>query len=117
MKPCRFLNTFWTKYTIIPFMKKLFILIVLLFFSERVQAITYPQVTTGGWTVEMFWNYITSTDLDGDGLSDLLVGQINGKITHFKQSAQNSTDFSLVAASFNNIDVGGDAAPVVTDLV
>jgi uncharacterized protein (DUF2141 family) len=58
----------------------------------------------------------TFTDLDGDGLLDLLVGKYNGSISHYEQSTPNSTSFALVTESFNNINVGSNAAPTFTDL-
>ncbi|MBD2700718.1 VCBS repeat-containing protein [Spirosoma sp. BT702] len=58
----------------------------------------------------------TVTDLDGNGLLDLLVGQSIGTISHFQQSTANSTSFTLVNASFNSIDVGSNSAPTVVDI-
>ncbi len=58
----------------------------------------------------------TVTDLDGDGLLDLLIGDFDGNINHYEQSALNSLTFNLVTATFNAINVGTDAAPAFTDL-
>jgi uncharacterized protein (DUF2141 family) len=58
----------------------------------------------------------TFTDLDGDGLLDLIVGEVDGNLNHFEQSAANSTSFALVTPSFNGIDVGKYSTPTITDL-
>jgi uncharacterized protein (DUF2141 family) len=58
----------------------------------------------------------TFTDLDGDGLLDLIVGEVNGKLYHYEQDALNSTSFSLITNNFNSIDVGSISSPTFTDL-
>ncbi|PID28303.1 MAG: hypothetical protein CSB55_05755 [Candidatus Cloacimonadota bacterium] len=57
-----------------------------------------------------------STDLDNDGLLDLIIGEYYGKLYHYEQKAVNSTEFDLVTENFNNIDIGYYAKPVFTDL-
>ncbi|MCC2544915.1 FG-GAP-like repeat-containing protein [Hymenobacter sp. BT175] len=56
------------------------------------------------------------TNLDGDGLLDLVIGNYDGTLHYYEQSALNATSFALVAATFNGIDVGGHASPTFTDL-
>lgn len=58
----------------------------------------------------------TMTDLDENGLLDLLIGKTAGTISHYQQSAPQSTSFTSVTNTFNNIDVGDGSAPFVTDL-
>ncbi|MPR35272.1 FG-GAP-like repeat-containing protein [Salmonirosea aquatica] len=58
----------------------------------------------------------TVTDLDGDGLLDLLVGEANGTLSHYEQDPLNATSFTLVNERFNDIDVGGASTPTFTDL-
>ena len=58
----------------------------------------------------------TFTDLDGDGLLDLIIGEMNGNLNHYEQDAVNSSSFSLISPNFNAIDVGGDSSPSFTDL-
>jgi uncharacterized protein (DUF2141 family) len=57
------------------------------------------------------------TDLDNDGLLDLLIGHWSpGGIQHYEQDAAGSTNFTLISESFNEIDVGEYASPYIADL-
>ncbi len=56
------------------------------------------------------------TDIDGDGLFDLLVGERMGQIWHYEQDSENSLSFPQVTANWNSIDVGVFAAPTFTDI-
>ncbi len=58
----------------------------------------------------------TFTDIDGDGLIDLIIGYFDGSLSHYEQNSSNSTLFSLVTQDFNLIDVGFYAKPTFTDL-
>ncbi|HHE38908.1 MAG TPA: choice-of-anchor D domain-containing protein, partial [Candidatus Cloacimonetes bacterium] len=56
------------------------------------------------------------TDLDGDYLLDLIVGEYEGNLNHYEQDSINSTSFSLVTHNFNSLDVGYYSAPVFSDI-
>jgi len=56
------------------------------------------------------------TDLNGDSLLDLLVGETFGKIYHLVQDDTNSTTFHQVSDNFAGIDVGESAVPCVIDI-
>ncbi|MCK4312209.1 MAG: choice-of-anchor D domain-containing protein, partial [Candidatus Cloacimonetes bacterium] len=56
------------------------------------------------------------TDLAGDGLLDLLIGEYDGNLNHYEQVTENSTSFSLISQNFNSIDVGDRSTPTFTDL-
>ncbi|MBF9222361.1 FG-GAP-like repeat-containing protein [Hymenobacter ruricola] len=62
----------------------------------------------------------TVTDVDGDGLLDLLVGESHGNVQRFEQTAANGDTFTsrgLVTYNGNiGLDVGASATPTVTDL-
>jgi hypothetical protein len=56
------------------------------------------------------------TDLDADGLLDLVVGEREGTLIHLEQDSANRNDFNLVTENFNGIDLERFAAPCFTDL-
>ncbi|MBN1338895.1 MAG: choice-of-anchor D domain-containing protein, partial [Bacteroidales bacterium] len=56
------------------------------------------------------------TDLDNDGLLDLIVGKTGGYLSHYEQQNIQSDLFALVDEWFNYIDVGSYAYPCFTNL-
>ncbi len=56
------------------------------------------------------------TDIDNDGLLDMLVGEYQGKIYHYEQDAPASTCFTLESDKFNDIDVGSQAVLTFADI-
>ena len=57
----------------------------------------------------------TCTDLDNDGLIDLIVGRRRGEISHYEQVSINSYSFTTRTHSFNGINVEDFNRPVLTD--
>jgi hypothetical protein len=56
-------------------------------------------------------------DLDGDGLVDLLVGQANGLIAHYRNAGSASAPrFELVTDQLDDLDVGRRSAPTLLDV-
>ena len=79
-------------------------------------------LTTNGTTALSVGGAVpTVTDLDGDGLLDLLVGSYDGYIRRFEQTTANGSAFAdqgLVLGYYNAgapLDVGDYAAPTMTD--
>ncbi len=70
----------------------------------------FASIDVGGWASPTF------TDLDGDGLKDLLIGNLDGNIYHYEQTYSDSVQFALVTDFFNSIDVSFNAAPVLADI-
>jgi hypothetical protein len=60
----------------------------------------------------------TFGDLDGDGDLDMMLGDYNGYLHYFTNTAGagNTAVFSLVAPEYLGIDVGNDATPLLYDL-
>ena len=56
------------------------------------------------------------TDLDSDGLLDILVGINGGSIIHFEQYAAGSDSITHIAQKLGDIDIGACARPFVVDL-
>lgn len=57
-------------------------------------------------------------DIDGDGDKDMLIGEYDGELFLYENTAGagNPANFSFVAAKYKNIDVGHFAAPQIIDL-
>ena len=58
----------------------------------------------------------TYTDLDGDNLLDLIIGEHGGNLNHFEQNSINSTTFNLITENFSGINVGAFSNPTFTDI-
>jgi len=56
------------------------------------------------------------SDIDGDGLYDLVVGEFDGNLHHFEQASMNSFSFTHHTSSFSSIDVGGGSSPAFYDI-
>ncbi len=56
------------------------------------------------------------TDIDGDGLLDMLIGMSNGQISHHEQISAGSGIFTYITDDFNSIDIGAYSAPAIVDL-
>ena len=96
-------------------MKKIFIVMfalvsVILFTQE------YIEFNEFGWGQDMSRSKPTFIDIDNDGLLDLIVGEQEGNLNHYEQSAVGSTEFELITTTFNDINVGEYASPTFTDI-
>lgn len=87
----------------------------MLFVTSNTFAQTYTEIFEGGWGKGMNFSKPTFTDLDSDGLMDLIVGNQDGKMKHYEQDAIHSSTFTLISDSFNGIDVGEFATPCFID--
>lgn len=55
-------------------------------------------------------------DLDHDGLMDMIVGNVSGRLIHYEQESSGSIGFTLITDSLSGILVGRYPAPTFTDL-
>ncbi|SNR39619.1 FG-GAP-like repeat-containing protein [Hymenobacter mucosus] len=75
---------------------------------------TATTIDVGGYSKPVF------TDLDGDGLIDMIVGSQDGYIYQAEQTAANAATFStpvqMTDVNKTAVDVGGFAAPALVDV-
>ena len=56
-------------------------------------------------------------DIDGDGTTDILIGNSGGTIHFYENTGTNaSPSYMLITTKFNSIDVGSDAIPFAADV-
>jgi uncharacterized protein (DUF2141 family) len=81
---------------------------------------TATTLTAGGTAIDIgTYAKPTVTDLDGDGLLDLLVGEGTGTIIRYEQTAANALTFNnlgVLTAGGSTINVGAYARPTVADI-
>ena len=72
----------------------------------------FNEINVGGWSAPFF------TDLDNDGMLDLIIGETNGNFHHYEQHALGSTVFDSLSSTFIKglLDFGQYSAPFFTDL-
>ncbi|WP_400190379.1 FG-GAP-like repeat-containing protein [Hymenobacter sp. B81] len=84
---------------------------------DRADSYIFPEVTDYFNAIDVHQGSAPAfTDLDGDGLLDLIIGNAQGYLHHYEQTVANATAFALVTTRFNGIDVGNYAMPTFTDL-
>ncbi len=97
-----------------------FVLLGLTFFAITIVCgpvgAEYTEISAGSWGGGISDSAPAVTDLDGDGLIDILVGESQGQILHYEQDVAGSTSFTRLSSAFSSIDVGTYATPCVVDL-
>jgi hypothetical protein len=56
------------------------------------------------------------TDLDEDGLLDMIIGEYDGNLNHYEQNSTGSSNFALVTENFKEIQVGEKSRPTFVDI-
>ena len=89
---------------------------IAIFMASQASAQLYTEIFTDGWGQGRRFTRPCFTDLDNDGLLDLLLGDHEVGIHHLEQNAVGSMQFSLISTSFSGIDAGTRPAPTITEL-
>ena len=89
---------------------------IAIFMASQASAQSYTEIFTDGWGQGRRFTRPCFTDLDNDGLLDLLLGDHEVGIHHLEQNAVGSMQFSLISTSFSGIDAGTRPAPTITEL-
>ena len=85
--------------------------------QDSVNSTTFSEITWNFNSInDGLYSIPAFTDLDGDGLLDLIIGVQNGNLNHYEQESIHSTSFLLRTHNFNSIDVGNNSSPTFTDL-
>ena len=78
--------------------------------SFSLVSVNFNEIDVGEYATPRF------IDLDQDNHLDLIIGEEEGTINHYRQNEPGSTTFTLVTENFNGIDVGSISTPCFTDL-
>jgi hypothetical protein len=89
---------------------------IAIFTASLASAQSYTEIFTDGWGQGRRFTRPCFTDLDNDGLLDLLLGDHEVGIHHLEQNAVGSMQFSPISARFSGIDVGTRPSPTMTEL-
>ncbi|MCD4796750.1 MAG: FG-GAP-like repeat-containing protein, partial [Candidatus Cloacimonetes bacterium] len=96
-------------------MKK-FVIILFVLVSAILFAQEYNEYNEFGWGQDMSRSKPAFIDIDNDGLLDMIVGEQDGDLSHYEQSAAGSTEFVLITTTFDDINVGEYPTPTFTDI-
>ena len=91
------------------------LLAIALMGSYSIYGQVFKEVKEFGWGSGIEKARPIFTDLDNDGLYDVLIGNSEGNIVHYEQLVAGTEDFKLVNRNFNEIDVGENAIPAIED--
>ncbi len=97
-------------------MKKCILTALIFCFPLLAGSQTFTEIFDYGWGQGLKDSKPFFIDIDQDNLLDLIIGEYDGTLNHYEQSSVNSSQFTLISQSFNDIRVGIFAAPVFTDL-
>jgi len=85
--------------------------------QDTIGSLSFALVTTHFDSIELGEEcHPAFTDLDDDGLLDMIIGVAEGTMGHYEQNGEGSTGFTLVSDHFNDIDLDWVAHPSFTDL-
>ncbi|MBN2175705.1 MAG: T9SS type A sorting domain-containing protein [Bacteroidales bacterium] len=90
--------------------------LIMMMFLITLRTQSFIEITGNGWGQGLTNCRIAIADLDNDGLTDFLVGDIYGILKHFEMVSDGLEELVLKSGFFNGIDVGNNAAPALIDL-
>ncbi len=85
--------------------------------QDSVNAVTFTEKTNRFANLDVGYNASpTFTDLDDDGLLDLMIGALYGDVYHLEQDSVDSETFTLITNEFASVSVLQDALPHFVDV-
>jgi len=78
----------------------------------------FVNIEDDGWIKGMSVSSPVIYDIDGNGLYDLVIGDVLGNLRHYEQAGSGSGVFDFITYNFDNITIGGQgyASPVFEDI-
>lgn len=95
---------------------RLIISLFIILFSQRIFPMSFTEQTDNEWGYSGRCCKSEYKDIDNDGLLDLLIGVIDGTISHYEQTSDTSFDFQLVTHDFCNRNAYLYATPTIYDI-
>jgi len=85
--------------------------------QDSIHATTFTEITSRFLNLDVGWlSSPVFTDVDGDSLLDLIIGDLNGTLRYYEQDTIHSENFVLVTDDFGSASVERDATPRFADV-
>jgi len=85
--------------------------------QDSIHALTFTEINNRFLDLDVGWYAAPEfTDIDGDSLLDLIIGDYNGKLRYYEQDSVHAQTFSLVTLDFASVAVGQGATPRFADV-
>ena len=87
-------------------MQSIFLSFFTVFIYSFVLTQSYTEIKEGGWGEGRDFVRPCFTDIDNDGLYDLIIGDRDGTLEHLERSKAGSSSFISLTTNLNNINLG-----------